>query len=203
MPVITDITTQKRAQTRYSIYLDNTYSFSLTDLELSTSGLRVGQSLTADEVLQWQQQSVDGKAYQAALRYLGYRPRSRREVHDQLVRKDYEAAVIERTLERLEEHGLIDDRAFAEAWVASRQALKPRSRYVLEQELAQKGVAREVAQATVADIGASGHQQMLDAVIAKKRKQVRYQDPKVLMEYLARQGFKYDQIKEALSRLDD
>jgi regulatory protein len=203
VPVITDIRGQKRAQARYSIYLDNTYSFSLTDLELSTSGLRVGQSLTPDEVSRWQQQSVDGKAYQVALRYLGYRPRSQREVRDQLARKDYDSAAIERTLERLEEHGLIDDQAFAEAWVASRQALKPRSRYVLEQELAQNGVAREVAQAAVANIGESGHQQMLDTVITKKRKQVRYQDPRLLTEYLARQGFKYDQIKEALSRLGD
>ena len=203
MPVITDIQIQKQHQDRYSIYLDNIYSFSLADLQLATSGLRVGQTLTSAEVLEWQQRSADDKAYQIALRYLSYRPRSRREVRDQLLRKEFDSATAERVLEQLEEHRLVDDKAFAEAWVANRQALRPRSRQVLQQELLQKGIDREIAQAAVEELGAEAHQTMLDSLITKKRKQTRYQDPQRLREYLARQGFAYDQIKEALARLDD
>jgi SOS response regulatory protein OraA/RecX len=40
-------------------------------------------------------------------------------------------------------------------------------------------------------------------MIAKLRRQSRYQDSKKITEYLGRQGFKYSDIKKALSRLDE
>lgn len=203
MPVITDIRQQRRHPDRYSIYLDKRYAFSLSDLELSSSGLRRGHELSDGDVEYWQRQSREGKAYEAALRFLGYRARSVREIEDYLRRKDYEAEVIAGIIVRLQEYKFLDDRVFAEQWVKERQCFRPRSIRVLEQELAQKGVSREIAREAVAAIGETGHDQMLDDLIKKKRRQVRYQDNEKLMAYLARQGFGYDQIKKALTRLDD
>ncbi len=203
MPVITDIQQQKRAVTRYSIYLDGEYGFSLTDLELSTSGLRVGRALTPEEVAVWEAQSIEGKAYNAALRYLSYRPRSRREVQDYLITKYEESAVIDRVLVRLEALGLINDTAFAAIWIENRQMLKPRSRRRLAQELAQKGLNREVIEGALTEIDDAAQDSVLEQLITKKRRLSSYQDIDKLTAYLARQGFEYDQIKKALRRLDD
>lgn len=203
MPVITDIRQQRRQTDRYSIYLDKRYTFSLSDLELSRSGLRRGQELSDEDVEYWRRQSGEGRAYDAALRFLGYRARSVQEIEEHLRRKGYEAEEVEGIVARLRENQFLDDRAFAEQWVKERQSFRPRSRRVLEQELLQKGVAREIVQEALAAIGQSGHNQMLDDLIVKKRRQVRYQDDEKLMAYLARQGFEYDQIKKALKRLND
>jgi regulatory protein len=203
MPVITDIKQQKRTETRYSIYLDDTYGFSLSDLELSGSSLRVGQELSEQEVQAWQEQSVEAKAYHLALGYVSYRPRSRREMSDYLRRKDYAPEAIERVIQRLEEYRFIDDVEFAAAWIRHRQSLRPRSRRALETELLQKGVDRDVIRAALSKLGDEGQEQMLIDLVAKKRQQSRYQDPDKLMQYLVRQGFSYDQIKKALARLDD
>jgi SOS response regulatory protein OraA/RecX len=67
----------------------------------------------------------------------------------------------------------------------------------------QKGVARDIIAGALAELGDEGQDQMLVDLIEKKRLQTRYQDPDKLMQYLARQGFGYDQIKKALARLDD
>lgn len=203
MPVVTDIRQQSRRTDRYSIYLDKRYAFSLSDLELSSSGLRRGRELSDEDVEYWRRQSGEGKAYDAALKYLGYRARSVREINDHLRRKGYEAEVIEGIIGRLVENRFLDDALFAEQWVKERQSLRPRSRRALEQELMQKGVSREIIQDALTSIGEEGHEQMLNDLIAKKRRQVRYQDDEKLMAYLARQGFGYDQIKKALTRLDD
>src|SRR5207245_3733744 len=117
MPVITDIKQQKKTATRYSIYLDTKYAFSLSDLDLSTSGLRVGHSLSTQELEDWQQRSEEGRAYFQALGFLSYRLRSLREIKDYLARKGYDVDLIDPVIQRLTDQGLLDDAAFAAGWI--------------------------------------------------------------------------------------
>lgn len=202
MPLITDIRRQQKRADRYAVYIDERYAFSLPDLELSGSGLRIGQELSDGEVADWVRQAGEGKAYDLALKYLSYRMRSEREIGDYLARKGY-GAEAGRVVERLRDMRLLDDRAFAAAWVAERQTLRSRSKRMLEQELMQKGVAREVIQGVLAEMSVEEQDKTLDDLIARKRRLSQYQDQEKLMAYLARQGFTYEQIKKALVRLDD
>lgn len=203
MAVITDIQQQKRTPGRYSVYLDDTYSFSLSDLELSGSELRVGRELPEEEVVAWQEQSAEGAAYNLALRFLSYRQRSRREIVEYLVRKDVPEEAIEAVTLRLMEQGLVDDAKFAASWIASRQSLRPRSRRVLEQELLQKGLDRQTVHVALEELDEDVQEQALIHIIERRRRQSRYQDHDKLMQYLAGQGFTYGQIKKALERLDN
>lgn len=88
------------------------------------------------------------RATSLALRYLSYRPRSEFEVRGRL-RRRYDEQVVESVIEWLKEQGLVDDRAFAIAWSQSRASHRPRSAALVRRELLEKGVAREMAQATV------------------------------------------------------
>src|SRR5690242_5517802 len=141
------------------------------------------------------------KLHGIALRYLSIRSRTNFEMMDYLTRKGFESAVVEAELERLAEAGLLDDRQFAESWVANRQMLRPRSRRQLEQEL----MAKRVPSAVITEVldGLADDSLALEAVIQKKRRLPQYGDDRRLVEYLQRQGFRYDQIKKALGRLDD
>ncbi len=201
--VITDLKQQKRNQARYSVYIDDRYAFSLTDLDLSTSGLRIGHNLSQAELNEWQNQAEQTKTYQLALRYLSYRPRSGREILDYLGRKGVESEPAAIVLQRLQDQGLINDAAFARSWISYRQSLRPRSRRQLQQELQHKGLAREVIDEALGELGDDDQLSMLTELIEKKRRLTQYQEPAKLMAYLARQGFSYDHIKKALMRLDD
>lgn len=202
MPVISDIKRQKRHSERFSIYVDGSYSFSLGDLALSNSGLRAGQDLPVQEVEQWQSQALEAKAYHAALGQLSYRRRSRREIVDYLLRKDFDEDIADVVLLRLESLGLVDDTAFAAAWIADRQLLRPRSKRVLFGELRQKGIATEIINDSLEVIDESAEIDALTDLIERKRRQSSFADPQKLMGYLARQGYAYDRIKKALARLD-
>jgi len=79
----------------------------------------------------------------AAARFLESRSRSVAEVRRQLLAAAYPAPLVERTLERLVELGILDDRAFATAWVESRDRARPRGEVTLRRELAMKGIDRE------------------------------------------------------------
>jgi regulatory protein len=202
--VVTDIKKQKRRDARYNIYLDGEYAFALSDLDLSTSGIRVGQTLGPHDVEQFKNDADQAKAYALAVRFIGVRPRSTREVVDYLRRKGFEGGEADVAVERLESSGLLNDRVFAESWVTNRNALRPRSRRMLAQELLAKGVASDVVQPVLdAMMGQDDEARVAAQVVRKKRKLPGYQDERKLTEYLLRQGFSYEAIKKALGSQGD
>ncbi len=87
----------------------------------------------------------DGAAtLEVALRFLGSRPRTTRELTDRLRRAGAEDATVEATIDRLRELGYVDDAAFGRWWSEQRDRHAPRGRRLVEAELRQKGVPREV-----------------------------------------------------------
>ena len=204
MATITDIQKQRRRETRYSVYLDGRYAFGLTDLELSTSGLRVGQSLSAADVAEFEKQAGQTKAYGLGVRYVAIRPRSRLDVAEYLKRRGYSGEAVVVVLERLGQLGLVDDQAFAAAWIANRQAIRPRSRRALAQELAAKGVARtDIESALGQQVGPEAEAAAAARIVAKKRHLPQYADAQKLTGYLLRQGFSYEAAQAALEAAEN
>jgi regulatory protein len=80
-------------------------------------------------------------AREIALRRLSVRARSRKELAQDLAKRDVPAEAVKQVLDRFTEVGLIDDAAFAAQWVESRGSRSGAIR--LRQELRQKGVADE------------------------------------------------------------
>lgn len=86
------------------------------------------------------------------LRALTGASKTRQQLAELLARREIPDAVAETVLDRFTEVGLIDDAAFAAAWVTSRQTGRGLARRALAQELRAKGVDGEVAAAAVAEI---------------------------------------------------
>jgi regulatory protein len=147
--------------------------------------------------------SEQHKVYAAAVRFIALRPRSRREADDYLVRKGYALSDIAAVLSELTEIGLLNDQAFAQTWVANRLALRPRSRKVLRLELEQKGVPAHNIEAALGEFDGETELQQLIGVIQRKQKLPQYRSRDKLVEYLARQGYTYEVIKKALTRLKE
>ena len=199
---ITSIKQQVKRVGRYSIFVDDKYAFSLGDTALLDSKLTPGQELTAGQVREYKQLSSDDKLYNLVLRYVTMRPRSRWEIEFYLGRKKASPALSETILNKLSNVNLIDDEKFAEAFVNDRRLLRPTSRRKLILELRKKRVADEVIQAAVGS-EQQDEQAALQAIIESKRRQSRYRDDLKLMQYLARQGFSYGDIKAALQPSQD
>lgn len=219
---VTKISQQVKRPDRYSIYIDENYSFSLNEYQLAGSGLRLGKELTSEDLDEFQQDSLFGKAYERSLNYVMIRPRSEREINEYLTRtflypkprvfmsktgervikkqevdKVAVSRMIERVMNRLREKKYINDEAFARAWVESREFSKKTSKRRLQQELQKKGVDTEII-ATVLQNSDVNELDNLRALIVKKRRLSRYQDIAKLLPYLVRQGYSYSDVKDAL-----
>lgn len=89
----------------------------------------------------------ESAAFEIAARFLGTRPRTRWEVERRLQRAGAAASVIASTVERLVDRGYLDDAAFARWWSEQRDRGSPRGRRMIEAELRQHGVPRDVIEA--------------------------------------------------------
>ena len=206
---ITGISAQVKDKNRVNIMVDAKYRFSLDIFQLVELGIRVGNEYEERELDDLEQESQFGKLYARALEYCLMRPHSAKEVRDYLyrktrdtrtktgdVKKGVSAALTSRVYDRLVEKGYIDDEKFTRYWVENRNLTKGTSRRKLEAELRAKGVDSTIISSQLEETGRSDDTELLK-IIAKKQK--RYPDQQKFMQYLARQGFSYDDIKQALS----
>ncbi len=83
-------------------------------------------------------------AMEIAVRFLGTRPRTRWELERRLRRSAAEDEVITAVLDRLAAMGYVDDTAFVRWWAEQRDRHAPRGRRMVEAELRQHGVPRDV-----------------------------------------------------------
>lgn len=215
---ITAITAQQKDKNRVNVMVDGIYRFSLDIFQYADLGIRVGKEYTEQELVELESESQFGKLYARALEYCLMRPHSAKEVRDYLYRKTRDQKVKDRrsgemrikpgvsealtvrVFERLLAKGYVDDAKFTRYWIDNRSLAKGASRRKLQAELQAKGVSRSVVEVYLAESDRSDEDE-IQKVIAKKAR--RYDDPQKLMQYLARQGFSYDQIKEALAKVDE
>jgi regulatory protein len=87
------------------------------------------------------------------IRLLAVRPRTRAELETALRRRGFDDDVIAEVLARYSDVGMIDDEAFARAWVTSRHHSKGLARRALAGELRRKGVADEDVGVALDELG--------------------------------------------------
>jgi regulatory protein len=80
---------------------------------------------------------------EAAARFLEARSRSVHEVRRRLGGAGYRSELVEGAIARMTELGMLDDEAFARAWVESRDRARPRGERAIREELRLKGIDRE------------------------------------------------------------
>ncbi len=150
---ITAIETQRRDPERVNVYLDGEFAFGFSALVAAGRGLVEGRTLTPEEIESLRSEDDVEKAFNAALNFLSFRPRSRREIENYFRRRKLEPDVGAAVVERLERIGVLDDREFARYWVENRQTFRPRGTRALKAELRQKGIESEIIDDTLADLG--------------------------------------------------
>lgn len=210
---ITDISVQARNPDRVNVSVDSKYRFSLDILQVTELGIKIGKEYTEEELVELEDESQFGKLYARALEYTMMRPHSAKEVRDYLWRKTrttrvkvrgknelrekpgVSQAIADRVYVRLVERGYVNDESFARYWVENRQATKGISSRKLISELRAKGVNQSIIEAAMQN-SPREEKSEIRKILAKRRH--KYDDEQKLIAYLARQGFSYDTIREAL-----
>ncbi len=195
---ITALASQKHSGDRVNVYLDDVFAFGLA-ASLAVD-LRVGMTLTADQITALKSADEVERAREKALNYLSFRPRSEAELHTYLTHSGFTEATIAEVLHRLQEVGLVDDEAFARYWVDNRVRYRPRGRRMLIQELRQKDIASSVIETTLTEYDEVAAAQQVAEEQARRLAHLPVDRlRRRLWDRLARRGFSPDIIQEVLA----
>ena len=197
---ITALKVQRRNKDRVSIYLDGEYAFSLKTIVAASLGR--GDHLSDERIKDLQMEDSFEKAYDRALNYLSYRPRSSAEMSRYLRGKDVPSGVSEEVLQRLSAAGLLDDLAFAQYWVENRETFKPRGHRLLRQELRQKGISDELIAEALDEV--DEEKSAYQAALKQASRYAGLDDEifrQKMQNFLSRRGFNYGVITETICRL--
>jgi regulatory protein len=127
------------------------------------------------------------------LRLLTAAPRTRAQLADALRRRGVPASAVDDVLGRLTDVGLIDDRAFAEAWVSSRHLGRGLGRRALSAELRARGVDGDTVTAAVAALDPADEEAAARSLVGRRLAATRGQRPEArirrLVGMLARRGY--------------
>ncbi len=228
---ITDLKSGVRNQNRVNVFVDGEFSFSLDLAQVVDFHLKIGKTLTREELEKLKRASAYGKLYSQTLEWVLMRPRSTKETRDHLAQKlfklkidnarraenrekikqdpefkklakDYkiktrerelfEKQDIEKVIEKLIEKHYLDDRKFAEWFIENRFSKKGISATRLRQELAKKGVDKNLIDELMAN-SSRNETEEIKKVIAKRGPKT---EPKKLLAYLVRHGFPFDLSRE-------
>ncbi|MEV5439044.1 recombination regulator RecX [Streptomyces sp. NPDC052682] len=163
----------------------------------AASGETAAQDGGASSLSRAEQEEPPGDPVERAraicLRLLTGTPRTRKQLADALRKREIPDDVAEQVLSRFEEVGLINDRAFADAWVESRHHGRGLARRALAQELRTKGVDSTLIDEAVSQLDSEQEEATARELVDRKLRATRGLDRdkrlRRLAGMLARKGY--------------
>ena len=173
---------------------------------LSDHSIREGMEV-ADELWDsWLREWRSRRAMDTALRYLGYRSRTRAQMEAYLQGKDFPADIIGEVVEKLTGYGYLDDRRYAKEYMDSKLRERPMGRMRIKMALKERGIGDGAIEEALSDYGEEAE---LTQAIACLRKQMglrKGKSPEIRKKQccaaLARRGFNWETIKRAWNAVE-
>ena len=203
MNEITAITPQIKDKKRCNIFIDGRFCCGLTLETTVKNRLKVGQTVTVEQLSQMQLESEKNTALDKALTHVSATRKTEKQVRDFLAGKGYLPMVIDYVMEKMRGYNFVNDSEYAEAYVdfsAAKKGVK-----LIKMELKNRGVAEADIDAALESVDEETQVQSALAILQKYMRS-KTSDKETLMKafrYLLGKGFFYDVAKSALSAFGD
>jgi regulatory protein len=145
------------------------------------------------------------KAIEKAMHFIGYRPRSVKEVEVRLKQKGFDDDVIDNVTAYLKDEEILDDTKFAQMWALDRVSGKKIGPYKLKRELLQKGISDDEVENVIASVYKDYDIFQLCArfLSEKFRERLGDTDDRKKIEVLVRNGFSYSDARGVVASLNN
>ncbi|MBI2021821.1 RecX family transcriptional regulator [Candidatus Daviesbacteria bacterium] len=211
MSRITSVEPQKKNPHRFNIYLDGQFAFGADEDTVVSRRLVVGKEIAKEDLDKILFETEVGKLMERMYRLFNIRQRSEKEIRDYLKvlnfkrklmeKEEISPLVIDATVKTLKKKNLINDQAFAKAWMEARMQSKKKGKKAIKAELYQKGIDREIIEDTLEEESID-ESKIAQQALYKKAKLwkglPKLEFKKKAIEFLLRRGFDYQAIKEVV-----
>ena len=188
------------SKTRYKVYLDGQFAFTLYKGELSRYHI-AEESVIEDDIYDSLRLIVIKRAKLRAMHLLSDMGRTESQLRTKLKQGGYTEDAVEAAIRYVKSFGYINDMEYARSFIDSRKDRK--SKKELYAALLQKGVPAEIVEQVFeeADYGEKDSRQAIEALMRKRSYNPETADVKEkqkMMGYLMRKGFSYQDVRNVL-----
>ena len=200
--IVTNV--ESLTKTKFIIEVDGKFAFVLYKGELKRFGVTQGVELSEMIYQQIRTEIVLKRAKLRAMHLLTDTAKTEKGLREKLRQGHYPEDIIEQAMDYVRSFGYLDDRKYAESFVLSRKESK--SRKEIYAALLQKGVSAEQIQEVLDEVYAEeGEREAIRKLILKKHVDVLQANEEELHKlygYLARKGFRYEEIRKAIEEMN-
>jgi SOS response regulatory protein OraA/RecX len=192
MPTVTALRPSRR-EGRVALHVDDRFLAAVGESFIVRHSLFVGLELTDDQLAALRADAAADGVLPDAYRLLAHRARSRAELGARLRAKGHAEAAVETVLEKLSGAGLLDDQAFAAAFVADKRRLAGWGAGRIARELDRLGVSAAIIGVLLPESDEAAADELARARAALARRGPAHPplEParKRAFEYLVRRGY--------------
>ena len=203
--IITKIEMQKRNKRRVNIYMDNEFAFACDAELIYIHNITKGRFMDKEDLEGIVSEDNYIKGKNAALHFLEKSFKSEKQVSDKLTIKEFDIKTIDRVLEFLKQYDFVNDKRFIELFI--KEKIRSIGKNRIKFTLIKKSLPKELINEAISKI--TSEQQLEVALklgekrlvtLSKSEKDTRKLYKKTA-DYLARNGYDYEIIKEVLAKI--
>ena len=188
---------EKKAD-RFTVIFNLADDIVVSAAQIADFGIYSGRELSEEEYHELKNAIESRNSKARALRILGSRSLSSREIEKRLEGKGESIETAKATVEWLEENSLINDAEYA-ASIVSHYLAKGYGLARVKDELYRRGIPKEIAEDVLCGIDTSGSVDAARGFIEKKLKgSLEKEDLRSVTNALCRRGFSYDEARAAV-----
>ena len=187
---------------QYSIYIDNKFVFGLSGVDVLYYRLKIGNEIPQEKYDEILENVIYEKAKNTAVKFLGYRARSKKELRDKLI-KDYDENITDKVISMLEKYGYVNDEEYAKAYVRDCLNLKGWGQKRISLELTKRGIDKNIIEKALPKENTE-QLELIEKLLTKRLKgntNIDFKEKKKHFDYLARRGFLPSDILEVFDKI--
>ena len=201
---ITELKPQKNG-TFYNLFIDGEFLCSINDELIFLHHLSVGKEVDKEELLEIQKQASLKKAYNLAIKYLGFRMRTEQEVENYLLGKEFDESTVRIAIDKLKDYKFIDDDQYIKTYIKGK-ILEGHSKSKIKYYLIKKGLEEESIMAQLQssyphELELSHLEKQMEKV-ENKYNQLPYRDKLVkISQYFLQRGYRSEDIRTVSNKI--
>ena len=198
--IVTSIEQQVKSDDRYSVFIDGEFAFGISDFDLYTLKIRVGDVIDDKRLAEIENVISVDKCKNYAVGIVSRKMYTKKEITEKMLGKGFTNTAVSEVVAILEEYGYIDDRVYAELYV--REYMKKYGARKLSYNLKLKGINEDLIKEYCADL--DNCNDLLKLIKSKIRGDIddRKEYDRIVRQFLSK-GFEYDDIKHCLDTIKE
>lgn len=207
MDIITKIEQQKKNIHRYSIFLNEKYSFSVSEDTLVKLRLRKGLEIDKEQLDYILKQEEINSCKAFGIKLLSHKARNEYEIKDKMLKKGFNEETISEAIAYLREQNYINDEEYAKSYIKDRVNIKKLGYVRIKNELFQKRIDSDIIEDTLNELIDTKDEYKRALELAEKKMNSTYKNDdtqavyRKLGGFLQRRGYSMDTILKVLNKV--